>query len=39
MIKFDWPLQKNAIGFDEKLALVKFIKLGPSGKAVSTPYL
>ena len=25
MIKFDWPLQKNAIGFDEKFALVKFI--------------
>lgn len=25
MSKFNWPLQKNAIGFQEKLALIKFI--------------
>jgi len=25
MTQFDWPLQKNAIGFDEKFALIKFI--------------
>lgn len=25
MTKLDWPLQKNAIGFDEKFALIKFI--------------
>jgi CDP-6-deoxy-D-xylo-4-hexulose-3-dehydrase len=25
MTKFDWPLQKNTVGFDEKLALIKFI--------------
>lgn len=25
MALFDWPLQKNTIGFDEKLALIKFI--------------
>lgn len=25
MSKFDWPLQKNSIGLNEKLALIKFI--------------
>lgn len=25
MTEFDWPLQKNAIGFGEKLALIRFI--------------
>ena len=25
MAQFDWPLQKNTIGFQEKLALTKFI--------------
>jgi CDP-4-dehydro-6-deoxyglucose reductase, E1 len=25
MAKFNWPLQKNTIGFNEKLALIKFI--------------
>lgn len=25
MTKFNWPLQKNTIGFDEKFALIKFI--------------